>query len=98
MDVKNNSMMALSAPRNIAAALSLVMLAPGPAMAVLEELIFTAQKREENVQSVSIAVSAFSAETIRYRARGGSARTIGHPVWTQCGGQGTEYIDQCAGH
>lgn len=34
-----------------------------PSMAVLEEVIVTAQKKEESLQTVAIAVSAFSAET-----------------------------------
>lgn len=36
-----------------------------PALAVLEEVIVTAQKREENMQTVAVAVSAFSADTLR---------------------------------
>jgi iron complex outermembrane receptor protein len=46
-------------------ALLFTILLPAKAFAVLEEVIVTAQKREENVQSVPIAVSAFSAEVIR---------------------------------
>lgn len=38
---------------------------PGPARAMLEEVIVTAQKREENVQTVPIAVSALDEETLR---------------------------------
>jgi len=40
-------------------------LSPWPASAMLEEVIVTAQKREENVQTVPIAVSALSEETLR---------------------------------
>jgi len=40
-------------------------LVPGVAHAALEEVIVTAQKREENVQSIPIAVTALSEETIR---------------------------------
>ena len=36
--------------------------------AVLEEVIVTAQKREENVQTVPIAVSALGEETLRTAA------------------------------
>ena len=41
------------------------LLASNPVLAVLEEVIVTAQKREENIQAVPIAVSAFSSEVIR---------------------------------
>ena len=40
-------------------------LLPGISHAVLEEVIVTAQKREENVQTVPVAVTALSEETIR---------------------------------
>ena len=40
-------------------------LLPGVSHAVLEEVIVTAQKREENVQSIPIAVTALSEDTIR---------------------------------
>src|SRR5262245_36724267 len=36
----------------------------------LEEIVVTAQKREQNVQDVPIAISAFSAETLRDKAVG----------------------------
>ena len=40
-------------------------LLPGISHAVLEEVIVTAQKREENVQTVPVAVTALSEEMIR---------------------------------
>jgi len=40
-------------------------LLPGVSHAVLEEVIVTAQKREENMQSIPIAVTALSEDTIR---------------------------------
>jgi len=46
----------------IAAALALV---PGLSHAVLEEVIVTAQKREQNVQTIPIAVTAIGEETLR---------------------------------
>lgn len=42
-----------------------VAFAPAISHAVLEEVIVTAQKREENVQSIPIAVTALGEETIR---------------------------------
>lgn len=42
-----------------------LLLLPQRAFAVLEEVIVTAQKREENVQTVPIAVSVFGAETLQ---------------------------------
>lgn len=42
-----------------------VALFPGISHAILEEVIVTAQKREENVQTVPVAVTALSEETIR---------------------------------
>src|SRR5215510_8947474 len=43
-------------------------LACGPAPAQgLEEIVVTAQRREQNIQIVPIAVSAFTAETLRGR-------------------------------
>lgn len=47
------------------ALLSIVTLVPLETLAQLEEVIVVAQKREENVQTVPIAVSTFSEETIR---------------------------------
>lgn len=38
---------------------------PGQAQTVLEEVVVTAQKREQNLQDVPIAVSAFSAEMLQ---------------------------------
>lgn len=55
---KNTVLTAISA--GLAAALL-----PGVSHALLEEVIVTAQKREENVQSIPIAVTALSEETIR---------------------------------
>jgi outer membrane receptor protein involved in Fe transport len=40
-------------------------LVPGVCYAVLEEVIVTAQKREQNVQSIPIAVTALGEDTIR---------------------------------
>ena len=40
-------------------------LVPSVSHAVLEKLIVTAQKREENVQTVPLAVSALNGESIR---------------------------------
>jgi iron complex outermembrane recepter protein len=43
----------------------------GPAMAqdqTLEEIVVTAQKREQNIQDVPIAISAFTAETLQSKA------------------------------
>ncbi|MDT8319497.1 MAG: TonB-dependent receptor [Xanthomonadales bacterium] len=45
-------------------AVSLCLVAP-PAMAQIEEVIVTAQKREESLQEVSLAVSAFDGDFIR---------------------------------
>ena len=36
----------------------------------LEEIVVTAQKREQNVQDVPIAISAFTAETLQTKAIG----------------------------
>lgn len=49
--------------RPLAVALSAAMLSAGPlSAAVLEEIVVTAQKREQNLQDVGISVSAFSGE------------------------------------
>ena len=45
--------------------LVVALMAPAKVAAMLEEVIVTAQKREQNMQSVPIAVSAFSADVIR---------------------------------
>jgi iron complex outermembrane receptor protein len=48
-------------------------LVAGPAMAqedTLEEIVVTAQKREQNIQNVPIAISAFTAETLQSKAIG----------------------------
>jgi iron complex outermembrane recepter protein len=45
--------------------LPLSLLLPATSHALLEEVIVTAQKREENVQTVPVAVSVFSEEAIR---------------------------------
>ncbi|WP_414520011.1 hypothetical protein, partial [Nostoc sp. PCC 9305] len=44
-----------------------------PAVATVDEIIVTAQKREQAIQDVPIAVSAFSAETLdAMKIEGGS--------------------------
>ena len=43
----------------------LILIVPSRALAVLEEVIVTAQKREENVQTVPIAVSVFGSEVLQ---------------------------------
>jgi iron complex outermembrane receptor protein len=48
-----------------AAAAAILLVIPGASHASLEEVIVTAQKREQNVQSVPIAVTALGEETIR---------------------------------
>jgi iron complex outermembrane receptor protein len=48
-----------------ASVLVFTLIVPEKAAAMLEEVIVTAQKREQNLQSVPIAVSAFSADEIR---------------------------------
>ena len=49
-------------PLALAATLALL---PGAAEAMLEEIIVTAQKREQNVQSIPIAVTALGEDTLR---------------------------------
>jgi iron complex outermembrane receptor protein len=48
----------------IAAALPAPALAQEPGVAALEEIVVTAQRREESLQDVPVAISAFSEETI----------------------------------
>ena len=48
----------------VLAAAALAMLAPLQAQVLLEEIVVTAQKREQNLQDVGIAVTAFSGEQI----------------------------------
>jgi iron complex outermembrane receptor protein len=43
----------------------LAALASSPALAQLEEVVVTAQRREQNIQNVPIAISAFTAETLQ---------------------------------
>ncbi len=50
-------------PRLLAVAIAAV-IAPAAALAQLEEIIVTAQKREESVQDVPIAVTAFDMEAL----------------------------------
>ena len=52
-------------PRSIIVAALLLALATPLSAAVFEELIVTAQKREENIQDVGISVSAFSGDQMR---------------------------------
>ncbi len=54
--------------RYILAIVTTATLLPGAAHAILEEVIVTAQKREENMQSVALAVTALNAETLRNAA------------------------------
>ena len=46
-------------------AISLLLAIPASAQVLLEEIIVTAQKREENLQDVGIAISAFSGDQLR---------------------------------
>jgi iron complex outermembrane receptor protein len=46
-------------------ALSLIMALPAAAQVVLEEVTVTAQKREEQLQDIGIAITAFSADVMR---------------------------------
>jgi len=60
--------------RSIVAALAAIF-AGGAALAadetnVLEEIVVTAQKREQNIQSVPIAITAFTAETLQSKGLG----------------------------
>jgi iron complex outermembrane receptor protein len=48
----------------VAAALPATVLAQEPGTAALEEIVVTAQRREESLQDVPVAISAFSEETI----------------------------------
>ncbi|MDX9996933.1 MAG: TonB-dependent receptor [Phenylobacterium sp.] len=61
-----------------ASALVLALAASGPAAAqsVVEELIVTAQKREESVQDVPIAVSAFGEEALKARRIDGAQNLV----------------------
>lgn len=62
----NNKGVAVFSPKPLVAALGLTTLIAGPVnAAVLEEVIVTAQKREQSLQDVGIAVTAFSGEQMR---------------------------------
>jgi iron complex outermembrane receptor protein len=65
MDVQNTNGSAIAHLKLPLAVAMLALLMPTSALAVLEEVIVTAQKREENVQTVPIAVSVFDAETLQ---------------------------------
>jgi iron complex outermembrane receptor protein len=49
----------------VAAALGTALVGPAMAQDSLEEIVVTAQKREQNVQRVPIAISAFTTETLQ---------------------------------
>ena len=54
--------------------------ASNPANTAIEELVVTAQRREENIQSVPIAVSAFSGDTLKQmRIEGGADLLLAVP-------------------
>ncbi len=66
MRTQRNSAVAKGLVSGVLAALGLGV-APGPASADVDEIIVTAQRREESLQDVPVAVSAFGAEQIANR-------------------------------
>ncbi len=46
-------------------AVCLIMALPAAAQVLLEEVLVTAQKREQNLQDVGIAITAFSGDQLR---------------------------------
>ena len=48
----------------LAVLVSLITLLPVASAQVLEEIVVTAQKREQNIQDVGIAITAFSGEQL----------------------------------
>ena len=62
------------------AAPALAQTAPNGGATAVDDIIVTAQKREESIQDVPIAVSAFSAETLdAMKIEGGGGADAGHP-------------------
>ena len=57
--------MSIRLPVLMGGLLSLVLIPFLVSSAVLEEIIVTAQKREQNIQDVGIAITAFSGEQLR---------------------------------
>ena len=49
-------------PKLLAAAVAATISIPASAQSVLEEVVVVAQKREQNVQDVPIAITAFTGE------------------------------------
>ena len=60
----------------IAVAAPQIVLAAETSSTVVDELVVTAQKREESVQDVPIAVSAFSQEALKQRGIDGATNLI----------------------